>query len=201
MSCTQTFDHIMAEARVRMPGAVDNALKVELFSVIDDFMKETHVWQETIPVGVLTTQNTYDLDSNEWVAVIHELLYVVNKDNIPLNASMAEAGTLFLYNYPQEDQTYNVRVALTVANQLDADGYPQVPQWIVTRYREYFSHGLICKMAMQPAKPYTNETLAKFHGMMFNKGKTIGYADGKQQNTYNTQAWRFPQSFATSRRQ
>jgi hypothetical protein len=201
MACAQSFDRILSEARIRLPGAIDDVMKLELFGVLDEFFRRTMLWQETIRLGVITTKQTYDLSSNEWIATINELIYVMNKDAIPVNASMPVAGELYLYSYPAEDQTYTVRVALALADALDDDGCPQVPQWIITKYHEAFKDGLMARMVLQPAKPYFNKDLSLYHGARFRSAMTAAFADMKQQNTFDTQAWRFPQTFATSRRQ
>jgi len=201
MASGSQFDRMLAEAQIRLPGALDDALKLELFSVLDEFFRTTTLWQESIPIFVDPDHTNYDIDSNEWVARVNELLWVANKDNIAVDATMPEVGVLTLYNAPSEDQTYTARVALSVADQTDADGYPQVPFWVVAKYRDCIKNGLIASMASQPAKPYYHKEIATLHGSRFRQGMVSAYADMKQQNTFNTQAWRFPQSFATSRRQ
>ncbi len=201
MACATQFERIMSEARLRLPGAIDEVMKLELFSVLDEFFRTTMLWQEAIPVGVITTKKTYDLDSNESVATINELLYVQNKDAIPVNAMMAEAGVLNLQQYPAEDQTYTVCVALALADALDNDGFPQVPPWVITKYHETFKDGLLAHMMMQASKPYYNEILAKYHGVRFRSAMSSAFADMKQKNTFDAQAWVYPQTFAMTRRQ
>lgn len=201
MSCGSQFDRMMAEARIRLPGALDDAMKLELFSVLDQFFRTTMLWQESIPLFVNPDQQTYDIDSNEWVATINELLWTTNDMGTVVDAAMPEVGVIKLYHFPPNKLTYTVRVALSLADQTDDDGYPQIPFWIVTKYRECFKDGLISNMASQPAKPYYHKEIATFHGAQFRQGMVSAYADMKQQNTFNTQAWRFPSGFATSRRQ
>jgi len=191
----------MTEARLRLPGAIDDVMKIELFSALDEFLRRTHVWQESISIGVVTEKKIYEIDSNEWVATINELMYVQNKDAIVVNATMPVAGELYLFNYPPEDQTYVVRVSLALANATDDDGFPQMPAWIAIRYHEAFKDGLLGHMAMQPAKPYYNEKLTLYHMSRFRSAMNAAFADVKQQNTFDAQGWAFPRTFATSRRQ
>ena len=195
------YDRLMMEARVRLPGAIDEALKVELFSVFDEFFKGSHIWQESILLSVVTTDRAYEIDSNEWVATVNEFFWAMNSDQIPFNATMETAGVLVFERYPPAPDVYTVRVSLTVADALDGDGYPQVPEWVLIRYRETLKDGLLGKMMSQPAKPYYNEKLGTYHSQRFRNGITNAYADMKGGNTFNGQRWRFPQSFSTSRRQ
>lgn len=197
MACAGQFDRIMAEARLRLPGAIDDVMKVELFSILDEFLRRTHIWQEDISVGVTTDNKMYELSSNEWVAAINELIRVNNKDAISISASMPVAGELLLYNYPSEDQTYSVLVSLALASAVDEDGYPQVPEWIIIKYHEAFKDGLLTHMLMQPAKPYYNETLAKYYGIRFRSSMDEAFYDVKSQNTFDGQSWIYPQNFVT----
>jgi hypothetical protein len=200
MSCAKRFERIMSDAIVRAPGIVNQAARVEIFNVLDEFFRNTSIWQEDISLGVITDKIKYELDSDEWAAVINELLFVVNKDGIGVTAAMPTPGTLLLYTPPSENSTYIVRVALTVADIMDDDGFPQLPEWVVIKYRETIKDGLLARLCSQPAKPYFNEKMGTYHGMRFRAGMASAYADMKQAHTFGAQAWRYPQSFATGRR-
>lgn len=201
MSCEKQFDRILTEARIRLPGAIDDTMKVEMFAVLDEFFRHSHIWQESVLLGVVTTKQKYDIDSNEWVATVNQLMWVENKDKIPVNASMEVTGELYLYSPPAENQTYTVRVALSVADVLDEDGYPQVPQWVITKYREGLKDGLLARMFIQPAKPYFNTDLAKYYNARWRTVLSSAYADSRQQNVFGAQRWKYPQQFATTRGQ
>jgi hypothetical protein len=114
---------------------------------------------------------------------------------------MEVAGELYLYHYPEEPQTYTVRVALGLADVLDEDGFPQFPQWIAVKYHEAFKDGLLAHMALQPSKPYYNEKTALYHGTRFRSAMNEAYDDMTKKNIFDARAWVYPQSFATSRRQ
>lgn len=200
MSCDTIFERLMAEVTVRVPGAIDSAIRGELYDTLDEFFRNTHVWQEDIPLGVITTKLIYDLDSNEWVATINQLLSVNTVNQVPIAATMTEPGTLVLTYAPSTDEVYTVKVGLSVADVMDTNGFPQIPQWIAIKYREAFKDGVIGRLMCQPAKPYYNEKWAAYHGARFRSAMVSAYADAKQQNVFGAANWRFPQTFAVRRR-
>ena len=209
MACNSQFDRIMRDCRITLPGALDDVIKQEFFNAADEFFKFTHIWQELISLGVDAGQKIYDLDSNEWVAVIDILMGVYTDTQIPVLATMSTPGVLELVYAPSDGAVYNVGVALTVAdcavgqcgcgNASCSQGFPQVPQWILQAYRETFKDGVLCRMMSQLAKPYYNEKLAIYHGQRFRNGMATARMQAMRHNLFNNQAWVFPY-FASGRR-
>jgi hypothetical protein len=199
MSCGKLFDRLIAEATMRAPGVIEAAAQYELFDVLDEFFRNTHIWQEDVSLGVTTDKTEYDLESDEYVAVVDRLLSVVNSDNISIVAAMPVPGRLRLANPPSADGIYKVKVALTVADVMDDDGFPAVPEWVIIRYREGLKDGLLGRLITQPAKPYYSENMGKYHSMRFRTAMAQAYADMKSQNLYGGQAWMYPQNFAVGR--
>src|SRR5438552_493843 len=52
MANIDLMDRILATARLRLPGAIESATRLELFNAIDEFFKESNAWRhaETIPL-------------------------------------------------------------------------------------------------------------------------------------------------------
>ena len=211
MTCSSQFDRIMRDCRITLPGAIDDAIKEEFFNVADEFFKSTQLWQETIQLGVTAGQLEYDVESNEWLAVVDMLMGVDNGNGIPVHAEMCTPGILKLRYDPTDGGIYNVKLALTVAecdqgrcqcgcgNAGCTNGFPQVPQWILQKYRGTFTEGVQSRMMGQLAKPYYNEKLGVYHGQRFRSGMAYARMQAARQNVYNNQAWTFPY-FADGRR-
>lgn len=208
--CNTQFDRLMRECRIQLPGALDDVIKVEFFDVADEFFKTTHLWQEVIDLGVTTGRKDYEIDSNEWLAII-DILMGVCSNSIPIDATMAVPGELVLRYDPSNDAIYNVTVALTVApcddghqcgcgNAGCCNGFPQIPIWILQKYRETFKDGVLAHMMSQLAKPYYNQVLGAYHAARFRNGMSYARMQALHQNIFDAQAWQFPQNFATGRR-
>lgn len=191
------LDRIMRGARTRLPGSLNDAIKEELFLVLDEFLQRSTIWQEEITFKVTP-------DDTEYVVVpaagtIIRLLYVTNSDETPVRATMQEPFTIVLKEEPNAD-TFTAKVALTVVDPTTRDYLPEVPEWILVKYHGIILDGVIGRMMTQPAKPYTTERHAVYHTRRFRNGIVAATAEAKRKNVYGAQSWNFPQQFAVRRR-
>jgi hypothetical protein len=190
MAIDADLDRLLQAARTHLPGALDSALQVEMYNVVDDFLTESSIWQETAAfiTAVGTTDYEIDLENN---ATFLRLLYVLGNANRPVIATMEEPGVVVLRTIPQTIENMTARVSLTLKG-VTSEGWPSIPSWMWQRYREGLLDGLLAKMLVQPAKPYTNERLAIFHGRKFNVAKSRARSEANRMKLYDAQAWRFP---------
>lgn len=187
------FTRILNNAMVHLPGSVESAVKLELFNVMDQFFKETDIWKEQIEFTT-DADDTYEVTPT--LGTIVRLVRVFDPDTeVPVTASMEVLGDLVLKTVPSNATDYVVEVSLTCVDPVTVGGFPDCPDWIVTRYREAFTDGLIAKMAAQQKKPYTDAGKVNLHGRLFRKAIAGARADTERKNVRSAQAWRFP-SFA-----
>lgn len=202
MAAGQDVLRLMDTARVRLPGATDAAIQLELFAVMDEFFKETNSWMEDIDVFVkggqrpgtvieLTQTSPSLIDKLMWIT------YRPDENNsfsgAPIGgAAMQIPGELTLRTMPTTDTWYRVTVSKTVADPTQRDGYVTFPAWVLQRYRDVILDGLLGKMMSQPNKPFTNQQL----GVYYLRKWITGYSDARVQvqrnNSYRAQAWRYP---------
>lgn len=190
---------LMSNARVHLPGAIDENLKLELFNVLNQFFGDSNIWQEEIPFRVSSTGTEYPIEQ-ESVSSIVRLLAVTNSDDTPVSATMAVPGELVLTSASGRSDTYTAVVSLTVKDPIQRDGYPEFPVWTLTKYGDGVLEGLLARMMAQPAKPYTNAQMSIFHMRKFNGAVSQAKFEALHKNVNNGQTWRFPRSFATRRR-
>lgn len=115
-----------------------------------------------------------------------------------LVASGTSDAILRVYELPNVAETWVAEVALTVADPTDGDGIPFMPDWFVQKYQATFLDGLLSKVMVHPAKPYTNEKGAAFHGRQFLSGIGTARMEARHGSVYGAQRWTFPQSFRTT---
>lgn len=198
-------DGLLAEARVYLPGAKDETLQVELRRAIDEMLKITQVWQGDIDFKVKPGRLVYPLDTAQFcqgMAQIVRVIKVVNSNNIPVRFfAMQNIPELTLTCEPSQPETFTATLAFSLplasacsCQQLsDKCGCTWgIPEWILTRWNEVFFDGLLWRMMMQPAKPYTNTEIGLFHGQRWRMGLADARAAAKQKNVYDGQAWQFP---------
>ena len=194
-------ERLIKNARTALPGALDGAILIELFNVLDEFFQNTNIWQEDIPFSVIGNEatDTVHYIEPESVSTIVRLLYVLDAGGFPINASMQVPGEVTFGFPPTTAGTYTARVVLTINDPTQRDGYPEFPQWIFTKYRLGILDGVLGQMMSQPAKPYTNPQLAQYHMKKFRNAIVIASSESDRKNVLGRQAWRFPQSFSVRR--
>jgi hypothetical protein len=84
-------------------------------------------------------------------------------------------------------------VALTPAPSASVDNYLPARLW--TKHFQALLDGVLSRMLMQPAKPYSNVTLGTYHAKRFRKFLALARADVEENSTFDGQNWVFP-SFA-----
>lgn len=190
---------LMANARIALTGVVDEAIKLNIFKVLDEFCRETNIWQETIEFDTIDgTDIVYDLVPT--LGTILRLIWVRQGDaKAPAFGTMEIPGELLLPNIftPATHIFATVSLAPTDPTQIGTD-LPVVADWLWLRYFPAFEDGLIAKMAAQPGKPYTSAGLVNFHGQRWRQALGVARADAIKANVADGQLWRFPQ-FAAQR--
>jgi len=192
------LSRLMDNLRTQLPGARDETLKLEMFNAIDDFLEQTNVWREDITVAVTTTKLTYDIIP-VGVSTITRLMVGKDADGYPVQSMMREPGVVVLRDPPRANGNFTFTVALTVDDPVDRDGYPEVPEWIMTKYSGAFLDGVLARMMSQIAKPYTSPVMAKVHNDAFTTAISLARVEQERANLFRAQNWRFPQGYATRR--
>lgn len=200
-------ERLIKNARVSLPGSLDDAILLELFNVMDQFFRESSIWTEDIPFTALPSEpaGTVYYIEPESVSTIVRLLYVANGTGFRQRCIMPVPGEIVFMSppsgqEPDADYVYMASVALSIIDPVQRDGYPEFPQWILEKYATGILSGLIGRMMAQPAKPYTNLQLALSHMNAFRKTISVAGTESLHQNVNNAQAWVFPRSFSTRSR-
>jgi hypothetical protein len=201
-------DRLIKNARVSLPGSLDDAILLELFNVLDQFFRESGVWGEVIPfsVGPGDPVGTVYYIEPESVSVIVRLYTVTNIDGVRQRAAMSIPGEVTFLTPPPNQEPYGnpfyytAHVTLSIVDPVQRDGYPEFPEWVLEKYGTGILSGLIGRMMAQPAKPYTNLQLAVAHMAAFRRTISIAATESLHRNLNNAQAWVYPRSFSTRSR-
>lgn len=202
------MNRLMDHARVRLPGALDAALQLELFAVMNEFFQSSNIWFEDIQFAVTPTTANY-LDNPEAYTYqivpdqgsITRLIGTVDSKGFAQKAYMPTLGDVVLAYSPNTADTYTARVALTVTDPVTREGYPQFPDWVLNKYGNDILDGVIGRMMSQIAKPYSSPVMAQFHLKNFKQAVAQAKVEASHQNVYRGQTWRFPQTFSRRRTQ
>lgn len=204
MSASAIRTRLLDNLRIRLPGAIDSIIKVEIFNTLDELCRDARIWREDIDLEIETADVTaetteYQVDPSDGVIV--GLMQVLTSEEVPIGASMSEPGILVLDNPPGQADTYTVTVALSVTDPVrSADAYPHIADWILEKHYQCVLDGVMSRMMSQVAKPYSNERLAIYHGRKFRNAVAGARIEALHSNKYRGQNWQFPQAFMSVRR-
>lgn len=200
------MNRLMDQARIRLPGALDAALQMELFSVMNEFFQGSNIWYEDISFAVQPTTQTYLENPDAFTydivpdqGAITRLMAVADGKGLPVRASMPILGQLVLQWSPNTADTYTARVALTVTDPVTREGYPEFPAWVLNKYGNEILDGLLGRMMSQIAKPYSSPAGAQFHLKNFKQAVSQAKVEASHRNVYRGQNWSFPQTFGRRR--
>jgi hypothetical protein len=200
------INRLMDNARVKLPGALDSMLQIELFSVMKEFFEGSNIWEEDIPFSVTPTSlsrvtnpeaYTYDILPTE--GMIIRLLGITDGDGFPQHGEMPIPGAVILTHSPNVAGTYTAKVSKSVTDPVTRQGYPIFPAWVLERYFNEILSGLLGAMMGQIAKPYSSPQMAQYHLRKFSQGIARANNEHAHANIMGGQRWRYPQSFTTRR--
>lgn len=94
MADIDLMDRILATARLRLPGAIESAVRLELFNAIDEFLKETSAWRHTETVPLIAGMDQFPIFPPAGSALVRVMAAFHN--GIPLLASGGSSTSIQL---------------------------------------------------------------------------------------------------------
>lgn len=188
------FDRLMNTIRPHLPGAIDDAIKQELFLTCDEFFNRSNAWRETIDVTQRADKDTAGF--MPFSGRVKRLMAVQDDGRVVRGVHISGPETLKFRNKVSADTTYQATFALTVNDPLSRDAFPVVPWHLVESYQDVLISGILARMMSQMNKPYTNLPLATFHLSRFKGGASRARNEANEGETYGSSNWRFPRNFA-----
>jgi hypothetical protein len=192
----QDIKQLLDLARVKLIGVSDAALKAELFTVLDEFFKDSSCWTETVQVQIVANTTLYNVVPNGGQIV--RLAGVVDVNNIPQPAIMPEIGTIQFGHAYNNPATFYASLVKTVSLPTGKNDIPVIPDWVIQQWRFGLLDGLLGNLKNTSIGSYADPKKAPYHLARFRKAIGSARVSALRRNTIGTQAWRFPQGFQTS---
>lgn len=190
---THDIEEFMNQARVNVPGASDADIRGTVYNVFKEFFNDSSCWTYNIDLVAVEDQLDYDLVVPE--GQIIRLAGVVDGDNFPVAALMAEYGTVNLKSALQAEADFTVTVILNTNLPVTKDGFPIVPDWVLPVWSVGILDGLLGAMMLQLGRGYSNKELGAYHRKRFRDAIARATVATLHRNTANAQAWTFPRSY------
>jgi len=202
----------LKDVSVYVPGVHRSVLKRQLILACREFFEQSHAWRAAVgPVDVIENQNTYMLSpfnsttdvvavKGVWIngipvdPIIQRPSFAAGQtppvptNNQPFGYYMLRPDILALYPTPGKTlvSALQVQVALKPKSSVK-----QVPHIAVTDFYDAIMNGVLYRILNQPAKPYSNPSLALYFEQKFRTA--IGLYAGMAKKGFNNGAsWTFP---------
>lgn len=125
-------------------------------------------------------------------------LFRVRRSGVLLNAGV-KCPILRIAMNPSANETWIATLSMNVSDPVDSEGFTCPPDWLMSKYMDYIASGAICRLMLQPGKPYSSVQGAQYHGRRFNEGVGIARTEVRRMLTYGAQRWNFPQGWNSAR--
>lgn len=204
---TAPWLRLYSDLKLQIPGVLDVVQAQLTFSLFKDFCDKTNLWTETVAIPVLPNVTTYEFLVTSGAPNRLLMLYDPAAGPVPhwaaSNVSMMIPGTIVMYYSPSTGTVWNAVVAKTPADPVRSDMYPDLPEsayWIVDKYREALTYGILSRLQAMPGKPYSNDKASKTNDQLYRAEMGKARTDGIKANVFGGQRWAFPQGYATINR-
>jgi hypothetical protein len=194
------------DIKIQIPGVLDAVLQQVTFSLFKDFCDKTNIWWEDLPITVTPNANSFPFvvlqkgTPNRLLMVYDPAQNNPNRQWVQGNVQMLVPGVITISYPPSTAAEWRVVVAKTPLDPTNSENYPELPadwNWVVDKYREALTFGILARLQMMPGKPYTNAKAAKDNNQYYISERSKARTDAVKANTYGGQRWQYPQSFST----
>lgn len=195
------FEQFMNQARIKLPGASDAGIKVELYDVMKEFLRDSNAWTEDITFTPSPSTQDYLLTPVQDGGQIIRLIGVVDDKLIPIPAFMPTFGTLRLVNQPSAvatQPTWTARVVKNIMLPTTREDVPVAPDWVLTVYSTDILDGLLGKMMGQQMKSFSNGQMSTYHLRRFRTAIQVARTAAIRQNSVGAQEWSYPRGWSAS---
>jgi len=206
---TPPWDHFYNDIKIAIPGVTDAVMQQVAYQVIKDFCDKTNIWTEEVPIPVEPNLYVYpftvaDKGTPNRLILLYDPQLPGPDPRWVASATMMQVPSTITIGYaPSEATTWNAVVAKTPVDPPDASHFPDLGAggiWIVDKYRDGLTFGVLGRLMALPAKPFSNPQLAKMNYQNYIAERSKARGDVIKANVFGGQRWIFPQGWATVQR-
>ena len=203
------WKRLYEDIKIQIPGVIDAVQAQVTFSLFKDFCDKTNLWQEDVAVPVAPEVTSYPFTLMGKGAVNRLLMMYdpkyehANRHWVQGHIQMTTPNILTINYAPSEATTWRAIIAKTPKDPATAERYPDIDTyayWIVDKYREALTYGILGRLQKMPGKPYSNAKEARDNTLYYNSERSKARVDGLHANVFGGQRWIYPQGFASVRR-
>lgn len=191
----------------RTPGAERKVVQQELINTLREFFNVSSCWRKTLVYDLKSGKTKYYLspeDSYSNVIRVHRVTvdgralnfksskFVVmpseNDGTTPTSYYTPDPDVVVIDYAPSETVTDGIEFYVSLTPNRNVK---RVPEIAVTQYYDVILDGVLGRLMMHPAKPYSNPMAAQYHLRRFRSGVADAKAKGNVGNIPG-QNWTYP---------
>lgn len=204
---TPSMERLILDLTSMFPGAIPSDMQAKLFNVSKEFFEFTNIWYEDITINVLVNTLGYTLTPIETPLGQLVRLQVLYDPNDPREGALYWVSparfilpsTLLLGRTPGTTATWVARMTKSVYT-VDSENNPDLPDWVIQRYRDFLIAGVRRDMYLDHAKPWADAKMGAFWGTKFLSLKTETRVDGIKGSVVGQTNWTYPTVVSGSQR-
>ncbi len=192
------LEQFMRQCWVKLPGASEPGIKVEMFDVIKEFFDTTSAWTENIAFTAVNGTVAYSLTPTD--GQIIRLVGVWDSEMNYKPASLEDFTTLRLMFVPAAvaNNPWFARIIKNILLPAGSDMTPIAPDWLLKVYSVPILDGTLGRMMAQESKSYSNMEQSKYHLTRFRAGMQAARIAALRLNAVGEQDWVYPRGWAVS---
>jgi hypothetical protein len=177
--------------RIRLPGALDGGITLELFNVIDEWCRRTNAYRVFVETTLVAGQKTYVIAPAGLEPLI---VYQTAHQTLDVDGAAYDDGQIVLPTAPEADDVLSPLVTEISVAPLYGDGDPAdwLPVYLYQRFHQALIDGVLSRMHSQAAKPYSDVRRAEYHGRRLRNHMRTAIARVVGDSEVSPQRWAFP---------
>lgn len=205
------YEQLLNQARVKLTGVSDAALRGEFYDVLSEFLNDSSMWKQQITIAYQANVRAYPLNVPEGIILRLDgaldwgpVVPTINPPNpnvVPMPVLMQDVGTLLMKNTPNAAGYAQVQLVCNTKLPKDNKTAPDAPVTLLPIWHVGLLDGVLGKFMTSPNKSYFNMTLGTYHLKRFRDAIARARVSALRANTNGSQTWRFPQPFRTASQQ
>lgn len=206
---TVSLDAWTDEVLVNAPGASQEAVQFAVERAVAEFLRRSGAWFEELPSFALRVNKVdYYLDTGGLgpILFVHQLTYngvplkpYTSSMNTPSGTAIAPQGWRGYLKepakvtiYPTMSATPEHEVVPFVSVGYSPECRERLPDIFMSHWYDTVLSGAVSRLLSQQNKPYTDATLALFHGKRFSAGIATARDMGRRQFMSVDESFTFP---------
>ena len=180
---------LMDNLLLRLPGAVESVVRLEVFNTLDEFCRETNCWWYRQELQLQPQQTVVPIFAPMNAETVR--IMSLTHNGVPLRGAM-RALELTLLVAPQKGIEIELVTSLAPSSSTEYEDPPWVPAEIWKRHYKAILDGTLARMMSQPAKPYSSMQTAAVHAVQFRTAKNDARSEVDRSFIYDAQNWQYP---------